>query len=105
SAQILIARRRDGVSFPAEAETTQCRVFNQLLRITAISDCSTSPELERNPRDLVHLARASSLGELAGSLAHELKQPLTAILFNAQAAKKFIDSDKANTAELREALE
>ncbi len=105
SAQILIARRRDGVSFPAEAETTQCRVFNQLLRITAISDCSTSPELDRNPRDLVHLARASSLGELAGSLAHELKQPLTAILFNAQAAKKFIDSDRANTVELREALE
>jgi two-component system sensor kinase FixL len=105
STQILIARRRDGVSFSAEAETTQCRVFDQVLRITAISDCSTSAELDRNPKDLVHLSRASSLGELAGSLAHELKQPLTAILFNAQAARKFIDSEKVNTAELREALE
>ncbi|HEY2024997.1 MAG TPA: ATP-binding protein [Paraburkholderia sp.] len=103
--QSLLARRRDGVSFSADTETTQCRVFDQVLRITAISACSTAAETDRNSRDLVHLARASSLGELAGSLAHELKQPLTAILFNAQAAKKFLDSDKANMAELREALD
>jgi two-component system sensor kinase FixL len=103
--QSLLARRRDGVSFSADTETTQCRVFDQVLRITAISACRTAAETDRNSRDLVHLARASSLGELAGSLAHELKQPLTAILFNAQAAKKFLDSDKANMAELREALE
>ncbi|MCC8392623.1 PAS domain S-box protein [Paraburkholderia sp. MMS20-SJTR3] len=101
----LIARRRDGVSFPAEAETSHCRIANQLLQITTISDWSKCPEFGRNPKELEHLARASSLGELAGSLAHELKQPLTAILFNAQAAKKFIDSETVNLAELREALE
>ncbi|WP_256702011.1 ATP-binding protein [Burkholderia sp. SRS-W-2-2016] len=105
TAQTLIARRRDGVSFPAEAETSHCRISNQLLQITAISDWSKCPEFGRNPKELEHLARASSLGELAGSLAHELKQPLTAILFNAQAAKKFVDSENVNLVELREALE
>ncbi|MGF6660913.1 two-component system sensor kinase FixL [Paraburkholderia atlantica] len=103
--QSLIARRRDGGGFHAEAETTRCRVHDQELRITAISDCSACGEVDGNTRDLAHLARVSSLGELAGSLAHELKQPLTAILFNAQAARKFLDSETTNVVELREALE
>ncbi|WP_248295202.1 ATP-binding protein [Paraburkholderia sp. UYCP14C] len=103
--QILMARRRDGGGFHAEAETTRCRVHNHELRITAISDCSACGEVDGNTRDLAHIARVSSLGELAGSLAHELKQPLTAILFNAQAARKFMDSGTANVVELREALE
>lgn len=105
STQILIARRRDGGGFHAEAETTRCWVHNQELRITAISDCSACGEVDGSTRDLAHLSRVSSLGELAGSLAHELKQPLTAILFNAQAARKFMDAETTNVVELREALE
>jgi two-component system, LuxR family, sensor kinase FixL len=103
--QILIARRRDGGGFHAEAETTRCWVHNQELRITTISDCSACGEVDGSTRDLAHLSRVSSLGELAGSLAHELKQPLTAILFNAQAARKFMDAETTNFVELREALE
>ncbi len=38
----------------------------------------------RQQRELAHLSRVSILGELAGTLAHELNQPLTAILGNAQ---------------------
>lgn len=41
-------------------------------------------------RELAHVARVSTLGELAGSLAHELNQPLAAILSNAQAARRFL---------------
>jgi PAS domain S-box-containing protein len=40
--------------------------------------------------DLAHVARVASLGELTASLAHELSQPLTAILANAQAAERLI---------------
>ncbi|EEA04680.1 PAS/PAC sensor signal transduction histidine kinase [Burkholderia sp. H160] len=105
STQILMARRRDGGGFHAETETTRCRVHNQELRITAISDCSGCGEVDGNTKELEHLSRVSSLGELAGSLAHELKQPLTAILFNAQAARKFMDAETTNVVELREALE
>ena len=105
STRILIARRRDGRGFQAEAETTRCRVNNQELRITAISDCGAFGEVDGNIKELAHLSRVSALGELAGSLAHELKQPLTAILFNAQAARKFIDAETVNVVELREALE
>ncbi len=39
---------------------------------------------------LAHLSRVSTLGELSGALAHELNQPLTAILINAQAARRVL---------------
>jgi C4-dicarboxylate-specific signal transduction histidine kinase len=38
-------------------------------------------------QEIAHLMRVSMLGELSGGLAHELTQPLTAILSNAQAEK------------------
>lgn len=62
-------------------------------------------EIDRSNEELEHLGRISSLGELAGSLAHELKQPLTAILFNAQAAQRFLVAETTNTSELRDALD
>ena len=41
----------------------------------------------RNQRQqLTHLSRAAVLGQLSGAFAHELKQPLTSILGNAEAA-------------------
>jgi len=46
----------------------------------------------------------SMLGELSGSLAHELNQPLTAILSNAQAARRFLAQDHADLNEVREIL-
>jgi two-component system sensor kinase FixL len=78
------------------------RVHDFRARQRAPRECG---EIDRSPEELAHLGRISSLGELAGSLAHELKQPLTAILFNAQAAQRFLASETANTSELRDALE
>ena len=45
-------------------------------------------------------SRASVLGELAAALAHEINQPLTTILANAQAARRFITVGSANTHEI-----
>jgi two-component system, LuxR family, sensor kinase FixL len=58
----------------------------------------------RQRNELAHLSRVSLLGELAGALAHELSQPLTAILSNAQAAQRFLAQDAADPAELQEIL-
>jgi two-component system sensor kinase FixL len=44
------------------------------------------------------------LGELSGSMAHELNQPLTAILSNAQAAQRFLADDQPDLSELRDIL-
>ena len=45
-----------------------------------------NPSRELRHDELAHLGRVAVLGELSGSLAHELAQPLTAILANAEAA-------------------
>lgn len=45
-------------------------------------------------------ARAAVLGELAAALAHEINQPLTIILANAQAARRFITQGSADTREI-----
>ena len=49
--------------------------------------------------------RVSILGELSGSLAHELTQPLTAILSNAQAAKLLMENDRPDLAEVAAAID
>lgn len=56
-------------------------------------------------RELTHVSRASILGELAGSLAHEINQPLTAILSNAQAARRMLAGGAADPAEIRDIIE
>ncbi|MFO0157554.1 MAG: PAS domain-containing protein, partial [bacterium] len=47
-------------------------------------------DLQQQRREVAHLSRVVMLGELSGALAHELNQPLTAILSNAQAALRFM---------------
>ena len=55
--------------------------------------------------ELAHLGRVALLGELTATLAHEMKQPLTAILTNARAAQHLLKANGAATAELHAILE
>ena len=62
-------------------------------------------EVRQQREELAHLTRVSTMGELAASLAHELNQPLTAILSNAQAAQRFLAANPTEVEEVREILE
>jgi two-component system sensor kinase FixL len=60
----------------------------------------------RGRRDLVALAQQrAGADERTGELVHELNQPLTAILSNAQAAQRFLALEKLDVQELREIME
>jgi PAS domain S-box-containing protein len=54
--------------------------------------------------ELAHLSRVTILGELSGSIAHELNQPLAAILINAQTAQRFLAHEDVDLDEVREIL-
>ena len=54
---------------------------------------------------MTHLSRVAVLGELSGALAHELDQPLTAILSNAQAAQRMLAREPVDLREIDEILE
>ncbi|WP_369656048.1 sensor histidine kinase [Variovorax sp. V213] len=53
---------------------------------------------------LGQVARLNALGELSAGLAHELNQPLTAVLANAQAARRLLDDDPPDLATARDAM-
>lgn len=56
--------------------------------------------------EIMHSTRAAMLGELAATMAHELNQPLTAILSNAQAARRFMAADEnVNPGEIQSILD
>jgi len=61
-------------------------------------------ETGRLRQELTHISRVSALGELTASLAHELNQPLAAILNNAEVAQCLVEADVPNIAEVREIL-
>lgn len=54
--------------------------------------------------DLAHAGRVATIGELTASLAHELNQPLTAILSNAQAGQRVLETAPVDLEELGEIL-
>jgi PAS domain S-box-containing protein len=62
-------------------------------------------EAQAQGRELAHLSRVASLGELSGALAHELNQPLAAILVNTRAAQRMITRPSPDLGEIREILE
>jgi PAS domain S-box-containing protein len=61
-------------------------------------------EVQQQRQLLAHLTRVATLGELSGALAHELSQPLTSILSNAQAAQLLLAQAPVDLGELREIL-
>jgi PAS domain S-box-containing protein len=89
-----------------EACVVRCDTDKILTIVRDISDRKQA-ELEAGLQrsELAHLGRVAMLGELSGALAHELSQPLAAILTNAQAARRFLEQTPLDLPELRATLD
>jgi len=76
--------------------------------IGAVIDVSGRKQLEldllQKRTELAHVTRVSTMGQLAATLAHELNQPLGAILRNAEAAELFLQEPSPDLDELRAIL-
>jgi two-component system sensor kinase FixL len=82
--RVMNAMRADGSEFPIElwvgdASTESDRLFTGFIRDHSVR-FETEAKLQLLQSDLVHVARMSAVGELSLSLAHELNQPLGAIV-------------------------
>ena len=62
----------------------------------------TEAQLRRLQADFAHAARVSMLGELAASIAHEVKQPLSAIVTNAETSLRWLSREEPNLAKVGE---
>jgi PAS domain S-box-containing protein len=56
-------------------------------------------------RELAHLSRVAMMGELSGAMAHELSQPMSAVLINAYAARRLLLQEPVDLAEARAAID
>jgi signal transduction histidine kinase len=59
--------------------------------------------LRRSQAELAHVRRVMTMGELAASIAHEINQPLSAIVNNGSACLRWLDGDSPDLVEAREA--
>jgi two-component system, LuxR family, sensor kinase FixL len=78
------------------------RMRGASLDITRRKQAEEQAARQRN--EMAHLSRVSTLGELSGSIAHELNLPLSSILSNAQTAQRVLANGDTNLAEVREIL-
>jgi two-component system, LuxR family, sensor kinase FixL len=104
----LLARRKDGGEIPVEVALSPMSTEQGWFVLVSVVDIAERQALERETArqrdELAHLSRVAMLGELSGSLAHELNQPLTAILSNAQAAQRFLAQNPPRVDKLAEIL-
>jgi len=99
-----IARCNDGGERPVSWKCTRYDPAGASRRILNIVDARGSEGGRPGDTQKAPVACISELGEMAAALAHEINQPLTAILSNAQAAQRFLDFSPSDLGDLREAL-
>lgn len=108
AAHDLHGARQGGESFPMEVRLCRVVLEDRNRIMAAVTDLSARKQLEyemaMERESMAHLARVTMLGELSGSLAHELNQPLAAILSNAQAAQRIINRDPSDVEQVQEIL-
>jgi PAS domain S-box-containing protein len=102
-------RRKDGGVICAEVDAFLAPVAGSAPFLAAvavdITERKLAEEALRDARaDLERMARLTTMGELTASIAHEINQPLAAIVTNSEAALRFLERDEPDLDEVQDAL-
>lgn len=100
--RIVAGEKKDGSTFPIELSVGESTVNGKRVFVGFIRDLS---EIQREQRrvqelqqELFHVSRLSEMGQVASSLAHEVNQPLTAIVNYLEVARELVKAGEGESA-------
>ena len=88
---------------PFEETENSCEFIGALMDVTATR--AAEEALHRSQAELAHITRVTTLGELAASIAHEVNQPLAAVITNAESGLRWLNRAEPDEGEVRSAIE
>lgn len=104
----VVGRRKDGSTFPMELAVGEARVGTKRFFTGFARDLTERQDQERRMRELqaelTHASRLTAMGEMATSLAHELNQPLAAVVSYTRGSITLLDQGDTDLARLRQAM-
>jgi signal transduction histidine kinase len=95
-----LVRSRGAETWPPTMAVRLCGAADVIAG--AIERSRTARHAEETQRQVAHLGRLAMMGELASTIAHELRQPLAAIRINATMGRELLDRPRLDLGLLRE---
>jgi len=94
--RVVVGRRKDGSTFPMELTVGEASVNGRRVFTGFIRDLTerqlTQNRMQELQAELLHVSRLSDVGQMASALAHELNQPLAAIVNYVQATRRMLQT-------------
>lgn len=104
----VVALRKDGATFPARLSVSEFEAHGRKYFTGMLHDISDRVRAEEKQRAMfaehAHASRVVALGEMASSIAHEINQPLTAIISYADASRRLLETSGHDGETLNHAL-
>jgi PAS domain S-box-containing protein len=102
-------RRKEGTVFPVEVRVGKFQQGEQWFHLSLVRDITDRKQAENALQfaqaELAHMSRLTTMGELAASIAHEVRQPLTGLVGSGNACLRYLDADPRDIVSARRAVE
>ena len=103
-AETSLRQARDELEAKVRERTAELRLANEQLKAEIAERIRAEETVQKTQADLAHVTRVTTLGELAASIAHEVNQPLMAVVINGDACLEWLARDQPDLREAREAV-